>query len=341
VSGSGRAGWCAPASWSARRCRLVRHCGKPCLVWPRPRRCLTRCAAARRPWSHRGSGRRSRGGRRAPQCARAWEATGPAWVAGFAVSRGLAEAQLAERPRGAFLVRLCSEPGAFAVSCHVGGAPGPGGAGGGGAGAPGGGGGRAAPPPRAPGRPARRRRAATWTTCWWTRWTCRRAWAREGSGLARGAACRAPTRSACATRLTPRRGPAGAAAGGVGARARGRHAPAGRARRPPAAQGAAAGPGSLRNSPLCSRLLGPADGRSSGACLWRRRGGRLRACPRDAMRWLAERAWPLGSAAGAGRGRLALPRRAGTSWLACTLSNRLVYSLQGLPACRGRQSPLF
>ncbi len=194
---------------------------------------------------------------------------------------------------------------------------------------------------RAAGRPARRRRAATWTTCWWTRWTCRRAWAREGSGLARGAACRAPTRSACATRLTPRRGPAGAAAGGVGARARGRHAPAGRARRPPAAQGAAAGPGSLRNSPLCSRLLGPADGRSSGACLWRRRGGRLRACPRDAMRWLAERAWPLGSAAGAGRGRLALPRRAGTSWLACTLSNRLVYSLQGLPACRGRQSPLF
>jgi len=207
------------------------------------------------------------------------------------------------------------------------------GGGGGGGGGRGGGGGAPPPPPR--------RRAATWTTCWWTRWTCRRAWAREGSGLARGAACRAPTRSACATRLTPRRGPAGAAAGGVGARARGRHAPAGRARRPPAAQGAAAGPGSLRNSPLCSRLLGPADGRSSGACLWRRRGGRLRACPRDAMRWLAERAWPLGSAAGAGRGRLALPRRAGTSWLACTLSNRLVYSLQGLPACRGRQSPLF
>ena len=328
MSGSGRAGWCAPAPCSTRRCRLVRHCGKPCRVWPRPRRCLTRCAAARRPWSHRGSGRRSRGGRRAPQCARAWEATGPAWVAGFAVSRGLAEAQLAERPRGAFLVRLCSEPGAFAVSCHVGGAPGPGGAGGGGAGAPGGG------PPGAPPPGGYVDHLLVDAVD---------LQARLGQGRVRvgpGRSCRAPTWSACATRLTPR-GAAGAAAGGVGARARGRHAPAGRARRPPAAQGAAAGPGSLRNSPLCSRLLGPADGRSSGACLWRRRGGRLRACPRDAMRWLAERAWPLGSAAGAGRGRLALPRRAGTSWLACTLSNRLVYSLQGLPACRGRQSPLF
>jgi len=65
-------------------------------------------------------------------------------VAGFAVSRGLAEAQLAERPAGAFLVRLCSEPGAFAVSCHVGGAPGGGGGGGAGAGGAGGG------PPGAP-----------------------------------------------------------------------------------------------------------------------------------------------------------------------------------------------
>ena len=71
------------------------------------------------------------------QCAHAWDAASPSWVCGFAVSRGVAEALLAERPPGAFLIRLCSEPGAFAVSCHVAGGPaggGPGGEGGGGGG---------------------------------------------------------------------------------------------------------------------------------------------------------------------------------------------------------------
>lgn len=57
---------------------------------------------------------------RVRQCARAWDAAAPAWVCGFSVSRSVAEALLAERRTGAFLIRLCSEPGAFAVSCHVG-----------------------------------------------------------------------------------------------------------------------------------------------------------------------------------------------------------------------------
>ena len=64
---------------------------------------------------------------RVRQCARAWDAAAPAWVCGFSVSRSVAEALLAERQTGAFLIRLCSEPGAFAVSCHVGAGAGGGG----------------------------------------------------------------------------------------------------------------------------------------------------------------------------------------------------------------------
>ncbi len=41
----------------------------------------------------------------------------PHAICGFAVSRAAAEALLAEQPLGSFLVRLCSEPGAFAISC--------------------------------------------------------------------------------------------------------------------------------------------------------------------------------------------------------------------------------
>jgi hypothetical protein len=41
----------------------------------------------------------------------------PHAICGFAVSRTAAEALLAEQPMGTFLVRLCSEPGAFAISC--------------------------------------------------------------------------------------------------------------------------------------------------------------------------------------------------------------------------------
>ncbi|KAK9826496.1 hypothetical protein WJX81_006495 [Elliptochloris bilobata] len=84
----------------------------------------------------------AKGLRTLKQCTRAWDASAPAWVAGFAVSRGVAEALLAERPAGTFVIRLCSEPGAFAISCRVGAdADGGEGAGGGHGGSGGGGGG--------------------------------------------------------------------------------------------------------------------------------------------------------------------------------------------------------
>ncbi|BDA44646.1 hypothetical protein COCOBI_06-1230 [Coccomyxa sp. Obi] len=51
------------------------------------------------------------------QCARVWNMMKPHAICGFAVSRAAAEALLAEQPLGSFLVRLCSEPGAFAISC--------------------------------------------------------------------------------------------------------------------------------------------------------------------------------------------------------------------------------
>ena len=51
------------------------------------------------------------------QCARVWNLMKPHAICGFAVSRAAAEALLAEQPLGSFLVRLCSEPGAFAISC--------------------------------------------------------------------------------------------------------------------------------------------------------------------------------------------------------------------------------
>ena len=51
------------------------------------------------------------------QCARVWDMAKPHAICGFAVSRAAAEALLAEQPIGTFLVRLCSEPGAFAISC--------------------------------------------------------------------------------------------------------------------------------------------------------------------------------------------------------------------------------
>jgi hypothetical protein len=55
------------------------------------------------------------------QCARMWNLMKPHAICGFAVSRTAAEALLAEQPLGSFLVRLCSEAGAFAISCCMGG----------------------------------------------------------------------------------------------------------------------------------------------------------------------------------------------------------------------------
>lgn len=59
------------------------------------------------------------------QCARVWNLMKPHAICGFAVSRTAAEALLAEQPLGSFLVRLCSEAGAFAISCCMGGPGGP------------------------------------------------------------------------------------------------------------------------------------------------------------------------------------------------------------------------
>lgn len=40
-------------------------------------------------------------------------------MSGFAMDRAAAEAALRYEPVGAFLVRMCSEPGLFAVSCRT------------------------------------------------------------------------------------------------------------------------------------------------------------------------------------------------------------------------------
>ena len=50
-----------------------------------------------------------------------WDTTRPHAICGFAVDRAAAEALLAEQPAGTFLVRTCSEAGAFAISCCMGG----------------------------------------------------------------------------------------------------------------------------------------------------------------------------------------------------------------------------
>ena len=51
------------------------------------------------------------------QCQRVWDTTRPHAICGFAVDRAAAEALLAEQPVGTFLVRTCSEAGAFSISC--------------------------------------------------------------------------------------------------------------------------------------------------------------------------------------------------------------------------------
>ena len=40
-------------------------------------------------------------------------------MGGFAVDRAAADAALRYEPVGAFLVRMCSEPGLFAISCRT------------------------------------------------------------------------------------------------------------------------------------------------------------------------------------------------------------------------------
>ena len=40
-------------------------------------------------------------------------------MSGFAVDRAAADAALRYEPVGAFLVRMCSEPGLFAISCRT------------------------------------------------------------------------------------------------------------------------------------------------------------------------------------------------------------------------------
>ncbi|KAK9811757.1 hypothetical protein WJX72_009562 [[Myrmecia] bisecta] len=54
------------------------------------------------------------------KCNDGWNRNNPTWICGFAVDRNLAEQLLHDRPMGAFLVRMCSEPGSFAISCRMG-----------------------------------------------------------------------------------------------------------------------------------------------------------------------------------------------------------------------------
>ena len=48
-----------------------------------------------------------------------WKKSGPACICGFAMDRAAADAALRYQPVGAFLVRLCPEPGSFAISCRT------------------------------------------------------------------------------------------------------------------------------------------------------------------------------------------------------------------------------
>lgn len=55
----------------------------------------------------------------APQCEREWSEAEPTCMCGFAMERGAAELVLWYHPPGTFLIRICQEPGSFAVSCRV------------------------------------------------------------------------------------------------------------------------------------------------------------------------------------------------------------------------------
>jgi len=48
-----------------------------------------------------------------------WKQVEPPCICGFAMDRPAADAALRYQPVGAFLVRLCSEPGSFAISCRT------------------------------------------------------------------------------------------------------------------------------------------------------------------------------------------------------------------------------
>ena len=47
-----------------------------------------------------------------------WKQGDPPCICGFAMDRSAADAALRFQPVGAFLVRMCSEPGSFAISCR-------------------------------------------------------------------------------------------------------------------------------------------------------------------------------------------------------------------------------
>ena len=53
------------------------------------------------------------------QCAHVWDRENPQLICGFDVDRAVAEGLLAAHSAGAFLVRMCSEPGSFAISCRL------------------------------------------------------------------------------------------------------------------------------------------------------------------------------------------------------------------------------
>lgn len=53
------------------------------------------------------------------QCEQEWSQVDPTCMCGFAMDREGAEATLRYHPPGAFLIRICQEPGSFAVSCRV------------------------------------------------------------------------------------------------------------------------------------------------------------------------------------------------------------------------------
>ena len=53
------------------------------------------------------------------QCEEEWRQSNPPCICGFAMDRLAADAALHYQPVGAFLVRMCSEPGSFAISCRT------------------------------------------------------------------------------------------------------------------------------------------------------------------------------------------------------------------------------
>ena len=48
-----------------------------------------------------------------------WKQGDPPCICGFAMDRSAADAALRFQPVGTFLVRMCSEPGSFAISCRT------------------------------------------------------------------------------------------------------------------------------------------------------------------------------------------------------------------------------